>query len=415
MDVGDEHVRGELRWGATITGERSTGKILLESDAAQDAGQADGDAVNVERAYFTYEISPAAVLQAGHEFKVPDFAAGGLLYGDDHPIFGIKGDTGFGSYDTYAIIINESDVSAQGQLDSTVWFGQLEFDLGAGGTLSPIVAYHDNNQVDAEVTYFGATYLGGTGNLSIKGEAFGVTGSYDSNTGSAINFRTGVTPPAGAASLAGDDVSALGANLTLEWDLSDAFKPNIGFRWTSGDSDPFDDDVEGWLGITDISGFVAPMSTGFGIPRWGPNQNAAFSTPVVFGSTFETSGPATGGAGTDGTAYGGIGNSGTGLNPGQVVIAPGVGGSLTPRLSYMTSLWFIWYEDTAGLEALPGAKPSVDDFAGTNFEFRLDYAATEDVTFSGGLGLVTPGDGVEDATGAKDDAAVAIAQLQWSY
>lgn len=415
VDVGDEHVRGELRWGATVTGERSTGKILLESDARQDGGQADGDAVNVERAYFTYEFSPALVLQAGHEFKVPDFAAGGLLYGDDHPIFGVKGDTDFGSYDTYAIIINETDADPRAQLDSTVWFGKLDFDLGAAGTVSPIVAWHNNKQVDAQVTYLGATYLGGTGDLSIKGEAFSVTGSYESGTSSAINFRSGVAAPAGAASLAGDDISAFGANLTLEWALSDAFKPNIGFRWTSGDGDPFDNDVEGWLGITDISGFVAPMSTGMGVPRWGPNQNPAFSTPVVFGSTFETSGPATGGAPTDGSAFGGIGNSGTGLNPGQIVIAPGVSGSWTPRLSYMASLWFIWYEDTAGLEALSGAKASVDDFAGTNFEFRVDYAASENVTFSGGLGLVTPGDGVKDATGADDEAAVAMAQLLWSY
>lgn len=414
VDVGDEFVRGEFRWGATAAGDRWTGKILLESDTFLDSGQADGDAVNVERTYFTYEFDPALVLQLGHEFKVPDFAAGGLLYGDDHPILGFKGDTGFGSYDTYWIIINDTDAPGQGSQDSNVYLAQLEYDLGAAGTASPIVAFHRNSQVDADVFYFGGTYLGSVGMVDVKGEVFGALGGYDNDTDSAVNFRDGVVVPDGAASLEGDDISAFAANLTLELPLDDRFKPNIGFRYTSGDDDPFDDDVEGWLGISDISGFVAPMNTGFGMLRFGPNQNAAFSAPV-FGSTFETSGPATGGASTDGSAFGGIGNSGTALNPGQIVVAPGVSGSLTPKFSYMANVWFIWYANTDGLEVLPGAEDDVDNFAGTNLNIRLDYAATENVTFSAGGSVVVPGDGVEDATGTDDPGGVGILQAQWSF
>ena len=416
VDVGDEHVRGEIRWGATVTAGKTTGKFLLESDAVQNAGQADGDAVNLERAYFTYEVNPGLVLQAGHEFKAPDFAGGGLLYGDDHPIFGVKGDTSFGSYDAYAIIVNDSEQgSSQGRRDSTVFLGKASVDLGSNGTVSPIVAFHNNENVDADITYFGGTYVGGTDVVQISAEAFGAVGGYGSTPPNGINFNNGVNAPAGASSLADDDISTFGANLILEFPFRDAFNPNIGFRWLSGDSDPFDDDLGGFSSITDISGFVGPMSSGHSILRWGPNQNDALSSPVVFGSTFETSGPADGGAGSDGSAFGGIGNSATGTNPGQIVIAPGASGSLTPSLSYQASLWFMWYDETGGLEVLPNAEDSVDDYAGTQFDIRLDYALTDNFTVSASGGVLDPGDGVKDATGADDLASLALVEMKWSY
>ena len=430
VDVGDEHVRGEIRWGATVTAGKTTGKFLLESDSLQDATFADGNGtLNLERAYFTYEFNPALVLQAGHEFKLPDFGGGGLLYGDDHPIFGVMGDTPFGSYDAYAILIDDSRIGSSGERDSTVWLGEFSLDLGSRGTVKPIVAFHDNQNVDANITYFGGTFVGGISGLNITAEAFGAVGGYGSTPPNTINFRGSDTPndpsddviaPAGANDLANDDISSFAANMTLEFPVADAFKPNIGFRWTSGDDDPFDDDLEGWLGISDISGFVGPMSSGHSILRWGPQQNAALSAPVVFGSTFETSGPAEGSAETgalpaDGSSYGGIGNSGTGTNPGQIVIAPGATGSLTPSLSYQASLWFMWYDETAGLEALPDADSSVDDYAGTQLDIRLDYALTENFTVSASGGVLDPGDGVKDATGADDLASLALVEMKWSY
>lgn len=399
VDVGDEHVRGEYRLGATVKRGKATGYLLLESDTFLDGGTADSDAINLERAVLNYEFNPAFILQAGHEFKVPDFAGGGLLYGDDHPILGAKGQIGSVGYDAYVILVNETDATQvgvdPGEQDSQVAFLHLTYDMGEAGTLSPIVAYHANQEVDADLTYFGGTYVGNLGGVTIKGEAFGGLGSYDSDA---------------VAQRRNDDIEIFGANLTFEMTVTDAFKPNLGLRYTSGDDDPNDDTLQGWLGITDISGFVKPMSSGMGTMRWGPNQNAAFSTPVVFGSTFETSGP----SGVD-TNFGGIGNSGNGNNPGQIVIAPGFSGSITPRLSYMASLWFIWYDETGGLETLPGASDSVDSYAGTSLDTRLDYAVAENLTLSAGFSIIDPGDGVEDATGANDQAMTAITQAAWSF
>lgn len=397
VDVGDEHVRFEGRWGATAKGERWTAKFLLESDAVMDGGQADADAVNVERTYFTYAFDPALVLQAGFEFKAPDFAGGGLLYGDDHPIFGFKGDLGWATYDAYWILVEEGITqggSPQGSGDSQVYLGSLSVDVPGFGTVQPIVAYHDNEENDVDVTYFGGTAVGSLGPmLNVKGEAFGVLGSFDGNA------------PGG---LADDDVQAFAANLILEAPVNDMFKPNLGLRYTSGDDDPTDDDVEGWLGISDISGFVAPMSSGLGILRWGPQQNAAFATPVVFGTAYENTGPG-------GATYGGIGNSGTGNNTGQIVVAPGVTGNINPQVSYFASLWAIWYAETGGLESLPGADDDVSSYSGTMIDLKLSYKPIKELTLSAGGSVFLPGQGVEDATGVDDPAGVGIVDMTWSF
>jgi hypothetical protein len=69
VQVGDEHVRAEVRLGVMASGENWTGKLLLENDFALDANSVDrayrGERFGLEQAFFTYTFDPAFTVQAG--------------------------------------------------------------------------------------------------------------------------------------------------------------------------------------------------------------------------------------------------------------------------------------------------------------------------------------------------------------
>lgn len=153
VQVGDEHARAEVRLGVLASGKNWTGKILLENDFALDANSVDrafrGERYGLEQAFFTYTFNPAFTLQGGWTFKNLDLASGGLLYGDDHPLFGATGETSFGSYDVYWMPINDGLISnstdpsrptanvANGELDRDVYASKFDIDLGNDSRVSP--------------------------------------------------------------------------------------------------------------------------------------------------------------------------------------------------------------------------------------------------------------------------------------
>jgi len=433
VDVGDEHVRAEIRYGAIAKGEDWSAKLILENDFSLDANTVDrafrGERWGLERAYFTYQFNPALVLQAGWEFKNLDLASGGMLYGDDHPLFGVMGDTSWGGYDVYWMpIINglssggsgflggtEAE-AVSGDLDWDVFAGKLDFDLGAAGRLSPMVAYSDNEQFDNTATWFGAEYVGSFGLVNVRAEGLGVLGSFD---GGQVKFRDGVIVPAGAANLDGDDIAAFAAYVAAEVPINEAFNPYVSFRWNSGDDDPFDDDVGGWLGITDVARFSPLYGLNGQFLGWQPAANPALSS-LLFGLALDDSGPAGGNglAPENGATYGGIQNGGTGLNPGQIMLAVGSSGSLaaiSPKLSYHAQVFAMWYDTTAGLEVLPGAKADVATYAGTEVDAEIKWQFNEN--FSSRLvgSVFVPGQGVKDATGADDVGGLGMLELLWTY
>ncbi len=401
VQVGDEHVRAEVRLGAVASGKNWTGKILLENDFALDANSVDrayrGERFGLEQAFFTYRFDPAFTLQGGWTFKELDLASGGLLYGDDHPLFGATGEVSWGSYDIYWLPIIDGLISgvqspganpANGELDWDVYASKFNIDLGRGSRISPILTYSDNQQRGAKATYLGVEYIGNVGELKLRAEALGVKGSFDS----------------------GDDISAFAGYASLEYQASETFNPFIAVRVASGDDDPTDDDVEGWLGITDIGRYSPLIGIDGQFLGWGPQSNAAISS-ALFGLALDLAGP--GGAG-----YGGIQNTGTGNNPGQVLVSVGSSGNLaaiSPKLSYQTQVFPMWFHKTGGLETLSTASGSVDSFAGTEVDLALKYQANQYFAPRLVLSSFLPGKGVEDATGADDAAYVAMLELNWNY
>ncbi len=419
VQVGDEFVRAEIRVGFIAKGQNWTGKLTLENDFALDANTIDragrGERFGIEQAYYTYTFNPALTLQAGWDFKNLDLASGGLLYGDDHPLFGFMGDTSWGGYDVYWMPIIDGLISgvrddndrpaanpAGGELDWDVYAGKIDFDLGNGGRFTPIFAYSNNKQFDNTSTYFGAEYIGKFGAVNVRAEALGVVGSFDGGTS--------VLENGAVIDNSNDDISAYAAYLSFELPVNDAFNPYVALRLASGDDDPTDDDVEGWLGITDIGRFAPLIGVDGQYLGWGPGSNRAISS-LLFGLTLD-------GAGPGGATYGGISNTGTGNNPGQIMLALGSSGNLSnisPKLSYHTQVFPMWFHKTGGLESLTTANGSVDSFAGTEVDIELKYQASKYFAPRFVFSTFLPGKGVEDATGANDAAYVAMLELQWKY
>ncbi|WP_018404586.1 hypothetical protein [Marinobacter gelidimuriae] len=418
VQVGDEHVRAEVRLGVMASGKNWTGKLLLENDFALDANSVDrayrGQRFGLEQAFFTYTFDPAFTLQGGWTFKNLDLASGGLLYGDDHPLFGATGKTSLGNYDVYWMPINDGLISksfdpdgssvnaANGKLDWNVYASKFDIDLGNGSRVSPILTYSDNQQQDAKATYFGVEYIGNIGAVKVRAEVLGVTGSIDGGS-STLENETVVNN-------SGNDISAYAAFASFEYPVSDAFNPFIALRVASGDDDPTDNDVEGWVGITDIGRYSPLIGIDGQFLGWGPGSNAALSSGL-FGLALDRAGP--GGAG-----YGGIENKGTGNNPGQIMLSFGSSGnlsSISPKLSYQAQVFPMWYQQTGGLETLSTASGSVDSFAGTELDLAVKYQANEYFAPRLVLSSFLPGKGVEDATGVNDAAYVAMLELNWNY
>ena len=416
VQMGDEFVRAEVRLGAVATGKNWTGKILLENDFALDANSVDrayrGERFGLEQAFFTYTFDPAFTVQGGWTFKDLDMASGGLLYGDDHPLFGATGKTSWGSYDVFWMPINDGLISrsnsdptpaqVNGQEDWDVFASKFDIDLGGGSRISPILTFSDMQQTDAETTYFGVEYIGNIGALKIRAEVLGATGSF--NGGSSVLENGTVVDNTG------DDISAFAGYASVEYPVSEAFNPFVALRVTSGDDDPTDNDVEGWVGITDIGRFSPLIGINGQFMGWQPDSNRAISSGL-YGLSLDQAGPG-------GAVYGGILSAGTGNNPGQIMLSFGSSGNLaaiSPKLSYQAQIFPMWFQQTGGLESLSTASGSVDSFAGTELDVALKYQANEYFAPRLVLSSFLPGKGVEDATGADDAGYVAMLELNWNY
>ena len=163
----------------------------------------------------------------------------------------------------------------------------------------------------------------------------GVTGSFN---GGSSTLENGTV-----VDNSDNDISAYAGYASVEYPVSEAFNPFIALRVASGDDDPTDNDVEGWLGITDIARFSPLIGINGQFMGWEPNSNRAIASSL-FGLALDLAGP--GGAG-----YGGISNLGTGNNPGQIMLSFGSSGNLaaiSPKLSYQAQIFPMWFQQTGG-------------------------------------------------------------------
>ena len=420
-----EHIRGELRLGWKAGGDKWKIMMTAESDIIFNKNNVDrsfystpginpagtsaakvggtnsspnaGAEFGIERAEFSYAFSPALELFTGWPISAVDIGTGGLLYGDDHPIFGFRGKVTdnfkyqlvyISIQNTPSISLSESSVKG----DWRAYFLKPEFSLGTGsakGTLSPILLFSDNRAASAKVYYYGLEGIGQFGFIKPSFEVIAADGEFR-NTGR--------------------DIQAYAAFAGVELGLSKAFNPYIAGRYTSGDDDATDNDVEGFNGITDIARFTPLMGMDGNILGEHLSSGGYYNAPLY---SYAPEGS------VGGNGYGGISNLGSGNNPGSMILAVGAKGSISEQFSYKAQLFGIWFDQTKNLPVGAGKTiTEVDDYAGTSFDLLLKYAFDKNfsVTYIGSVFL--PGDGIQDQqpAGADDTfASVNTVQLVWTY
>lgn len=409
------HTRGELRLGWKAEGDRWKVKMIAEADVILEKDTADrsfyvgaakedqpntGGEFGIERAELLYAFDPALELEAGWDIRALDIGSGGLLYGDDHPFIGFRGTVPTGGlglkYELlYLPIQNRDKVGVQDNWktgDWSVYSAKVgaSFDTGLGKvTVSPLYAYSDNEDKKANIHYYGLEALGQLGPVRPALEVVAANGEFKGTS---------------------KDIGALAAFAGAEVLVDKAFKPYAAYRFTSGDGDKADDDVEGFVGITDIGRFTPLMGMDGNVLGEHLASGASIYNSPLYSFSPERA--------VGGNAYGGIGNASSGNNPGQQLLAVGASGDLgafVPSLTYKTQAFFIWYDETANLvnKKTPGAK--VDSYAGTTFDLQLLYSFSKNFAVDYIFSTFVPGAGIEDQVDAKDPAFVNMLTLAWTY
>ncbi len=424
-----EHIRSELRLGWQAKGDKWSVKMIAEADIIMEKDNVDrsfysstskedlpnsGAEFGIERAEFLYTFLPQLELETGWDIRALDIQSGGLLFGDDHPFIGFRGKLADKTrYEAlYLAVQNRYPFSTRtepewGSYNADDWrvytfklvqdFGgestmlpQSPF-FGNGGnernifklSLSPIYAYSDNDSNEAQIHYYGVEVIGQAGWFKPYFEVVVADGEFDD----------------------GRDISSWAMYAGMEMTVNKAFNPYVAFRYTQGDDDDTDNDVEGWVGITDIGRFTALMGMDGNILGEDLGQS--------YGATLYSYSPE---RAVGSSLYGGISNRGSGNNPGQKLIAIGTRGDLSalvPNLLYKTQAFFIWYDETNNLTHR-NLGEKVDDYAGTTFDLQLLYAFSKNFSIDYIFSTFIPGQGIEDQFG-DDPAFVNALTLAWAY
>lgn len=425
-----EHIRSELRLGWQAKGDKWSVKMIAEADVIFEKDTADrsfyvgsdkenqpntGGEFGIERVELLYTFMPQLELQTGWDVRALDIQTGGLLFGDDHPFIGFRGKFGDRTrYEAlYMPIQNRYPLSTakppewrgSDADDWRVYTLKLVQDLGGQGagmpqsafwgngtgerdtlkfSVSPFYAYSDNDSRQAQIHYYGLEITGQAGWFKPYFEVVVADGDFDN----------------------GKDISSWALFAGLEMTVNKVFNPYVAFRYTQGDDDKDDDDVKGWVGITDIGRFTGLMGMDGNILSEDLGQS--------YGATLYSYSPE---RAVGSNSYGGISNRGSGDNPGQKLIAVGTRGDLSallPNLMYKSQAFFIWYDDTANLEHKSNPDKKVADYAGTTFDLQLLYAFSKNFSIDYIFSAFVPGGGIKDQYG-DDTAFVNALTLAWTY
>lgn len=431
-----EHIRSELRLGWKAKGDKWSIKMIAEADIIMEKDNVDrsfysstakedlpntGSEFGIERAELLYTFSPMFELETGWDVRALDIRTGGLLFGDDHPFIGFRGkiadqtryealylavnnrypfstrtepEWGSSSADDWRVytlkLVRDFDAES-GTLPSSALFGNGESQRDMlKFSLSPFYAYSDNDSHEAQIHYYGMEVTGQAGWFKPYFEVVGANGEFDD----------------------GQDISSWAMFAGLEMSVNKVFNPYIAFRYTQGDDDATDDDVDGWVGVGDIAMYSGLIGMDGNILGSDIGQS--------YGATLYSYAPGRF-YGRDATKkknlYGGNGNASSGDNPGQKLLAIGTRGDLSalvPKLLYKTQAFFIWYDETDNLSNVANPGEKVDDYAGTTFDLQLLYAFSKNFSIDYVFSAFIPGEGLEDQYG-DDTAFLNCLTLAWSY
>ena len=413
-----EHIRSELRLGWKAGGDKWKIMFIAETDVINEKDTADrsfytvgtktngafqttnaGGEFGIERVELNYTFAPALVLSTGWNIRPADIKTGGLLFGDDHPFIELGGKlTDNLQYALTYLQINNRQLTAGQSPVRDDWRAYLlKFNVlaGAGNAkfdLSPMVLFSDNKMRNAKVYYYGVEATGQVGIFKPYAEFVYADGEFRNTT------------PA-------RDIKAYAYFAGVEAAVSKAFNPYVAIRFASGDDNSSDNDVEGFVGITDIARFTPLIGMDgniLGESMGNPYGNVLYSYAPE--RKFATN------------QYGGISNAGSGDNPGHMIAALGAKGAISDPLSYKAQIFMIWYDKKNNVligAGKPGAgTPITDDFAGTVFDLQLSYKFSPNFSTYFIYSTFVPGDAIKDQlANTADDTPAYLASLGpvWPY
>src|SRR3990170_2431598 len=324
-----EHIRNEIRLGWKAGGDKWKIMMIAETDLISEKDTVDrsfynvpakgaplaanaGGEFGIERLELNYTFAPALVLSTGWNIRAADIKTGGLLFGDDHPFIELGGKlTENLQYALTYLQINNRAISGPGfspvRDDWRAYLLKFNVLAGTGNAkfdLSPMVLFSDNKMRNAKVYYYGIEATGQIGIFKPYAEFVYADGEFRNTT------------PA-------RDIKAYAYFAGVEAAVSKAFNPYVAIRFATGDDNSCDNDVEGFVGITDIARFTPLIGMDgniLGESMGNPYGNVLYSYAPE--RKFATN------------QYGGVSNAGSGDNPGHMIAALGAKGAISDPLSY---------------------------------------------------------------------------------
>jgi len=442
----------------------------LELDGVLDERSIDNNNPNIERINLALDLPEvSSSFHVGADIYVLD-GIGGLTYIDDDPGIWFKGGTGNLSWqlavhkrieaggaagDSAGRFASRAGVDEDRDDDTTFFSGKVGVDHGPfhfepfflvqkrdtpnfGTGLNrlqptgPGGAMRGADPLQADITESGAGGANGippnqlSAFLGIGGTAdFGVLkprGEFVYHKGEV----SGLTNDLGQRPFGFDefDIQSWAAYFRLDFDVStkswwplNGAIPFVEAQWNSGDDDPFDDDLEGFVSPSNPSAlrptelmFLRKTIAGLGMPVVG-DGDADFGGMEVTGRGI---GPTIGNI-LEGATFGGSAlfnnRFGKGDNPGFIAVKAGVQGAYNERLTLGLRGTYFRFDDTEPIEAefRSFGLTDVDEEIGFGFDALAIYKITPQMQLRPFVSVLFPGDGAEQLAG--DDQAAVIGGL----
>ncbi len=277
--------------------------------------------------------------------------------------------------------------------------------------------FHDDlPKAETNSYYLGFYYQGGFGIIKPFCEAVYQFGKADNTgLGAFVDYQTGER-------FEDDyDISAYALAADLAFDLKEMvgfkFEPHIGVMYASGDDDPTDDNLEGYVGAANLQRFST---------HWGGENTIIGDTNMLLGSVLYGYLPELYGNGTP-VATGGLENfagtgSGRGDNPGLTMYSLGLDMAPKRFLIYKTNVNIFNYNEDFRMPSYDGSICEIDSgYLGTEWDNEVILALSKNMFIKGQFSFFFPGEVIDDITEAYsgdecDDVATRLAfELIWNF
>ncbi len=230
------------------------------------------------------------------------------------------------------------------------------------------------------------------------------------------------------------DIDAWAWSWYIKYNYSKAFQPYVGMYYWSGDDDPTDDDLEGWVAISNGE-MLAEFTRGpFSIPRDLRGAGGPLGAPLygyqpmtwvvnnIYSPSYYNSPMSSVASSYAKNTYGAYGAD-TGVNPGAYFVGLGAQGAIG-KWSYKAYGYYYWMDEEDCLEDLAyyatGKKIDIDSGLAWGFDSIVTYKFNNNFKAGFMFELIDPVGGLEDwiedvLGGDATTGFKATATLTWKF